>query len=238
MKAVLLAGGKGSRLAPYTASVPKPLLPVGQTPILEVLIKQLKHYDITDITICVGHLGSLIQSYFGNGEKLGVKIEYSFEDAPLGTAGPIKNVTNIKDKFIVMNGDLLTTMNFLAFYEYHQKHNEIATIALNERVIKNDFGVVEKNEEGFLTAYKEKPESRFYVSMGIYMFNAEVLNYIDKGVRFDLPDLILKLLANKKKVKTYVPECSWLDIGRPEDYQEANRIFEEKENIYLVAGKG
>ena len=237
MKAVLLAGGKGSRLAPYTTSIPKPLLPVGQTPILEILIKQLKHCNITDITICVGHLGSLIQAYFGNGEQWGVEIDYSFEDTPLGTAGPIKNVETRKENFIVMNGDLLTTMNFKAFYEFHKKHNEIATIALNERVVKNDFGVVEKNDEGCLTAYREKPESRFFVSMGIYMFNTEILNYIDKGVRLDLPDLILRLLAKGHKVKTFVPDCRWLDIGRPEDYQEANRIFEEKENVYLAAAK-
>ena len=233
MKAVILAGGKGRRLAPYTTTLPKPLLPVGEMPILEILLLQLKFFGIKDISICVGYLGSLIQAYFGKGERYGMNIEYSFESQPLGTAGPLKLVEGLSEPFLVMNGDLLTTINFRDLIDYHFKHGQKATISLAERNVKIDFGVIEYDHNGSLIDYKEKPETRFFVSMGVYVFHPAVLDFIERGTKLDLPDLILKMNRAGEVVKTYIPACHWLDIGRPEDYEEANRIMDKDKGVFL-----
>ena len=233
MKAVILAGGKGRRLAPYTTTLPKPLLPVGEMPILEILLIQLKSFGITDISLCVGYLGSLIQAYFGKGERYGMNIEYTFESQPLGTAGPLKLVERLTEPFLVLNGDLLTTINFRGLIDYHFQHGQKATISLAERNVKIDFGVIEYDHNGSLIDYKEKPETRFFVSMGVYVFHPAVLNFIERGTRLDLPDLILKMNRAGEVVKTYIPACQWLDIGRPEDYEEANRIMDKEKGVFL-----
>ena len=233
MKAVILAGGKGRRLAPYTTTLPKPLLPVGEMPILEILLMQLKSFGITDISLCVGYLGSLIQAYFGQGERYGMNIEYSFESQPLGTAGPLKLVEGLTEPFLVMNGDLLTTSNFRDLIDYHLQHGQKATIALAERRVKLDFGVIEYDQNGNLIDYKEKPETRVFVSMGLYVFHPAVLHFIERGTKLDLPDLILKMTRAGTGVKTYIPACQWLDIGRPEDYEEANRMMDKDKRVFL-----
>jgi len=233
VKAVILAGGKGRRLAPYTTTLPKPLLPVGEMPILEILLLQLKFFGIKDISICVGYLGSLIQAYFGKGERYGMNIEYSFESQPLGTAGPLKLVEGLSEPFLVMNGDLLTTINFRDLIDYHFQHGQKATISLAERNVKIDFGVIEYDHNGSLIDYKEKPETRFFVSMGVYVFHPAVLNFIERETKLDLPYLILKMHRAGDDVKTYIPACQWLDIGRPEDYEEANRIMDKDKGVFL-----
>jgi len=233
VRAVILAGGKGRRLAPYTTSFPKPLLPVGDVPILEVLLMQLKSFGITDIALCVGYLGSLIQAYFGKGERYGMSIEYSFESQALGTAGPLKLVEGLNEPFLVMNGDLLTTINFRDLIAFHQQHGQKATISLAERNVKIDFGVIEYDENGSLTDYKEKPTTQVFVSMGVYMFHPAVLDFIERDTKLDLPDLILKMRRAGQAVKTYIPRCRWLDIGRPEDYEEANRIMDTERRTFL-----
>jgi NDP-mannose synthase len=233
MKAVILAGGKGRRLAPYTTTIPKPLLPVGEMPILEILLLQLKSFGILDISLCVGYLGSLIQAYFGKGERYGMNIEYSFESQPLGTAGPLKLVEGLSEPFLVLNGDLLTTMNFRDFIDYHFKHGQKASISLAERRVKLDFGVIEYDQSGNLLDYKEKPETQVFVSMGVYVFHPAVLDFIERGTQLDLPDLILKMKRAGMLVKTYIPTCQWLDIGRPDDYQEANRMMDKEKRVFL-----
>jgi len=227
MKAVILAGGKGKRLEPYTAVLPKPLLPIGDFPILEVVIKQLKAFGFSDIILAVGHLGNLIQSYFGNGEKFGVKIEYHFEQKPLGTVGPLAQIKSLKTTFLVLNGDILTTFDFFKFLACHKNNKSVATIAVTRRKMKVDFGVLECDELQKLIKYTEKPTAKYLVSMGIYLFEPRILKYIPRGDKSDFPELMNILLKKKKKVSVYHSKDFWLDLGRPEDYRKGIEEFEK-----------
>jgi NDP-sugar pyrophosphorylase family protein len=230
MIAVLLAGGKGTRLAPFTISLPKPLMPVGNRPILEILIKQLKDAGVNKVIICVGYLESLIRSYFGDGSKFGVEIIYSSEDEPLGTAGPMKLIqSHLKDTFFFMNGDLFTDINLEEMFKFHKQNNSIATIGLTRRTVDIDFGVIKINEQNEFTEWKEKPTLEYLVSMGIYVFEPKVLDYLPNGF-YNVPDLIIKLHDVGEKVIGYQYKGNWLDIGRIEDYQRACQQMEEKEN--------
>lgn len=233
MKAVILAGGKGTRLAPYTTVLPKPLMPVGDMPILEIIIRQLRSYGVTEIILCVGYLGSLLEAYFGNGERLKVSIRYSYEEEPLGTAGPLGLPSGIDDTFFAMNGDLLTTIDYGAMLAFHRSHGKIATVGLANKQVKIDLGVIETDSDGRLTNYIEKPQLNYKVSMGIYVFEPEVLNFIRGVGRIDLPDLILRLMNDKKDPMTFDSNCSWLDIGRAEDYAAATDVFDKKRSEYL-----
>lgn len=230
MKVVILAGGKGERLEPYTTVLPKPLLPIGDFPILEVVIKQLKSYGFLDITLAVGHLGNLIQSYFGNGEKFGVKIKYNFEQKPLGTVGALASIKNLNKTFLVLNGDILTTLNFSKFLAYHKKNKTIATIAVTKRKMKVDFGVAECDKKEILVKYTEKPTLKYLVSMGIYLFEPEILKYISKGKKLDFPELMNILLKKGEKISVYHSFDFWLDLGRPEDYKKGIEEFERIKN--------
>lgn len=236
MKAVILAGGKGARLAPYTSVLPKPLLPVGDMPILEIMIRQLRAHGIVDIILSVGYLGALLETYFGNGQRLGVKIAYSYEREPLGTAGPIALVAGLDEPFFVMNGDLLTTIDYTDMMAKHRQHGEPATIGLARKPVRIDLGVVHVNSDGTLKDYIEKPVLDYLVSMGIYVFAPEVLRHIPPG-KFDLPDLVLAMKAAGKRVMTYDSGCQWLDIGRPEDYAMANEILEKDRAAFLPEEK-
>jgi NDP-sugar pyrophosphorylase family protein len=232
MKAVILAGGKGQRLAPYTSVLPKPLLPVGDMPILEIMIRQLRAHGIDDIVLSVGYLGALLQTYFGDGEKIGVKIRYSYEQEPLGTAGPIGLVEGLDEPFFVMNGDLLTTIDYSAMMAEHRRHGQLATIGVARKPVKIDLGVIHINDDGTLKDYIEKPVLNYLVSMGIYVFNPAVLQHIPAG-KLDLPDLVLKLKSIGERVMTFDSACQWLDIGRPEDYAMANEILENNRDAFL-----
>lgn len=232
MKAVILAGGKGTRLHPYTIVFPKPLVPIGNVPILEIVIKQLKKVGFYDITIAVGHLAELIKSYFGNGKKFGVKLNYSRENKPLGTAAPLTLIEGLKDTFLVMNGDVLTTLNFRDLVEFHQKHKPIVTIATAFKTVNIDFGIVKANEENEVINYIEKPEMKYLVSMGIYIFEPRILKYIKKGEYLDLPDLIKKLLKNRERVKNYLSDDFWLDIGSEGDYKKAINTYNGLKNAF------
>ena len=233
MKAVILAGGKGTRLAPYTTVLPKPLMPIGDMPILEVILRQLKWHNCEEVTLAVGHLSELLMAFFNNGSKLGLKINYSLEDKPLGTAGPLTLIKDLDEPFIVMNGDVLTDLNYSDLQRFHHERKSIATIATYQRTVKIDFGVVEADGENYLANYTEKPSIDYRVSMGVYFFSPGVLRFIPPDTYFDFPDLIKRLIEKGEKVSSYPFSGYWLDIGRHDDYENAISEFEQKRNLFL-----
>lgn len=229
MKAVILAGGKGTRLKPYTTHFPKPLMPIGDKPILEIVIHQLKEAGIRNIIITTGHLSEMIHVLLGDGEKLGVKIKYSLEDKPLGTAGPLDLLRNdLTEDFFVINGDVLCDVDFSKMINFHKVNKNTATIGTVERNVFVDFGLVKLNQDNNYTGWEEKPTLKYLVSMGIYLFSPNALNSLPKDKFYNVPDLIQSLHQNKEKVMGYVHKGYWLDIGRPEDYENACNSFEAK----------
>lgn len=229
IKAVILAGGKGTRLKPYTNNFPKPLMPVGDKPILEIIINQLKKADITDIVISTGYLEEMIRIFFMDGLKFGVNITYSKEEEPRGTAGPLNLVRDqLTDTFILMNGDVLSDINFHDFIAFHKKNGAEATIALCKRSVPIDFGVVEVDGSHIFSKWMEKPTLEYLVSTGIYVLEPSTLESLPHSGFFNLPDFICKLHEEKHKVLGYFHNGYWLDIGRPEDYERACVDQEEK----------
>jgi NDP-sugar pyrophosphorylase family protein len=228
MKAIILAGGEGRRLAPYTRVIPKPLMPVDGMPILEVIVRQLAHFKIKELIFAVNLQSEpFLSVYFGNGERYGVRISYSKEKKPLGTAGPLTLLTDLPETFLVMNGDILTTLNFQKLIRYHRRHKSLLTIAMNKKKIQTELGVMEYDRSYRLTRYIEKPILSYSVSMGIYVFEKRVLEWIPQGRYFDFPELVQKLMDRNQKVICYPSEDFWLDIGRHEDYEEAQRQFKK-----------
>ena len=199
MKAVILAGGKGSRLAPYTTVLPKPLMPIVDMPILEIVLKQLRSCGFDEIQIAVGHLAALIKSYFGDGSDFGIHIEYSLEDVPLGTAGPLGQIDGLTETFLLMNGDILTDLDFRKLVDHHLSGQCLLTVATHKRTVKIDFGVLE-TDGGRVTRYIEKPSLDYVVSMGVYVMEPSVREYITPGEYLDMPDLVRLLLADGKPV--------------------------------------
>ena len=221
VRGIILAGGKGTRLRPYTTVLPKPLMPVGDRPILQIVVDQLRRSGVTRITMAVGHLAGLIQTYFGDGSKFGVEIDYSLEEEPLGTAGPLALVDPPTDDFIVMNGDILTDLDFPDFVRSHKQSGALATLATFDKRVHIDLGVIQADDQGNVTGYTEKPTLSYLVSTGMYVFSPRVLDHLEKGARCDLPDLVLRLVAAEQRVRCYPVEGYWLDIGRREDYEVA-----------------
>lgn len=232
MRAVILAGGKGTRLAPYTVAFPKPLMPLGDTPILEIVVRQLKHFGFTRITMAVGHLAELIQAFFGDGAKFGVRIDYSREDRPLGTAGPLKLINDLAGDFLVMNGDLLTDLDYGKLLRRHREQANDATIGVYGRDVKIDLGVIERDEEGRIVDYREKPVLTYDVSMGVYAFSSAILEHIPDDT-FDFPDLVLEMIRRGRTVRSYPFDGLWLDIGRQEDYGRAVETFAAERARFL-----
>lgn len=235
MQALILAGGKGARLRPYTTVLPKPLMPVGDYPILEIILRQLKHAGVTDVILAVGYMSQLFQAFFQDGSRYGLRISYSFEDAPLGTAGPIAlAMGQLEDDFLIMNGDLLTTLDYGSLFAFHRTRKAAATIGLHRREVKIDFGVIECDAHNRLVGYTEKPVWNFTVSMGINALNkAAVLPYLKPGEYLDLPDLMLRLNREGQPVLCYQEPCSWLDVGRLDDYQAATDAFLARKHEFL-----
>lgn len=231
--AVILAGGKGTRLRPYTIAMPKPLVPVGDYPIMEILIRQLAKYGFKRVIITVNHQADLIKTYFGNGEKWGIHIEYSLETKPLGTMGPLKLIDSLPDNFIITNGDILTDLDFGKFYENHVKNNRIFTISGYNRKHKVDYGVLHTDDAGVLNGFEEKPELDYTVSMGIYAASKEIVQYIPEDTYYGFDSLMMQLIGMQKKVTVDKFDGYWLDIGRPEDYQTATERFEEEKEKIL-----
>lgn len=233
MRAIVLAGGKGTRLAPYTTVLPKPLMPIGDVPILEVVLRQLGHHGFNHVSLAVGYLAELLMAYCGDGSRFGVSIDYSREEQPLGTAGPIALVKDLTETFLVMNGDLLTTVDYSAMLAAHRSAGALVTVATFEKTVKIDLGVLELAGDSAIVDYVEKPTMRYQVSMGIYLFEPRILTYLPRGQRLDLPELVKQLLAKKERVLAYRHDGYWLDIGRHDDYLEAQREFEAKRSQFL-----
>jgi len=232
-RAIILAGGLGTRLRPYTVVLPKPLMPVGEYSILEVIIRQLVRYKFNHITLAVNHQAEIIKALFQNGERLGIKIDYSLEKKRLGTMGPLKLIHDLPENFLIMNGDVLTDLNFENFYKDHIENNRNFTISSKCRNEKIDYGVLEIDNNSFLKNFKEKPSVEFEVSMGIYMMHRSTLNFIPDDSYYGFDNLMLDLLKAKKEVKVKKHNGYWLDIGRPDEYIKATEEFEDKKSIFL-----
>lgn len=233
MKAVILAGGQGRRLKPYTLVLPKPLVPIGDIPILEIIIRQLAFYGFSDIYLACGHFYELIKAYFNDGKKWGVNLYYSVEEKPLGTVGPLKLLKNELDEpFLVINGDILTDMSFLDIFQNHIVQGKLMTIGITEHKTKLEYGVVHLYEKS-VVHYEEKPEIKHFVSMGVYIFAPYILRYIEEGKKMDIPDLIHKFLDKDIDINSYIYDGLWFDIGNKEDFEKALESFHEHRNLYL-----
>ncbi|MBU2699166.1 NDP-sugar pyrophosphorylase family protein [Sporomusaceae bacterium BoRhaA] len=225
-RAVVLAGGKGTRLRPYTVVLPKPLMPIGDYPILEVIIRQLAYYQFDHVTLAVNHQADLIKTFFGNGEKWGIKIDYSLEHKPLSTMAPLKLIPDLPDNFLIMNGDVLTDLDFNSFMEAHILANNIFTIASSEREQKSEYGVLELNKVNRLVGFKEKPVLKYNVSMGVYAASKEILSYIPADEIYGFDHLMSDLINDNNFAAVMKQNCYWLDIGRPDDYMKAIKEFD------------
>lgn len=228
-----MAGGKGTRLSPYTKILPKPLLPIGDMPILEVMIRQMKHVGVDEIFLTVGHLSGLLRAFFQDGEQWGVKLHYYVEDFPMGTVGALAQITGLVDTFLVANGDVLTTLDMKDLLAFHHRQGACATIAVHHRKVKIDFGVLQLNGDSTVAGYLEKPTHDYMVSMGIYVFEPAVVAYVPEKQYLDFPDLILKLIAAGEKVVAYPYEGYWQDLGRPDDYEQAANDFDGMRSQFL-----
>jgi len=231
MQAVILAGGKGTRLRPYTNIIPKPLLPIDDMPILEIILKQLKKHEFTEVVITIGHLGEIIKAYFGDGKKFGLKIRYSLEEKPLGTVGALSIVDNLDDNFLVMNGDILCNIDFSSLYDFHMKNDRKITIVTYKKSIKLSLGVV-KCEDSKLIDYIEKPEYKFDVSTGIYILNKKVVSLVPFNKYYDFP-ILIKDIIKEENINVYKFSGYWFDIGTPEDYNQAQDSFIELREVFL-----
>lgn len=236
MQAVILAGGKGKRLKPYTMVIPKPLLPVDDMPILEVVLSQLAGAGVDRVVISLGHMTHLFVASIGDGSRWNMDIEYVREDDPRGTAGSLRMVPNLDDDFLVMNGDLLTTIDYKALFEAHYKREAWGTVAVHKREVNIDYGVVEMGESGALKDYIEKPRIPYSVSMGINVLSKRCLSYIPENCKFDMPELMMSMKNDGKLVLCYETDCYWQDIGRFDDYQKASADFVDDPSRFLGGG--
>jgi NDP-sugar pyrophosphorylase family protein len=228
MRAVILAGGKGTRLRPYTTLIPKPLVPLGgKYSILEIIIMQLARSGFTHITLAVNHLSQLIMAYFGDGARLGVKLDYSLEEGELSTIGPLTLIDDLPENFLVMNGDILCNLDYRAFFDAHVQAGSRITVSAYCRQVKIDFGVLRYDVDGRLNEFQEKPAYDFDVSMGIYCINRSVIEALPRGTKYGFDNLMIDGLANKQNIDIRPFSGNWLDIGRPEDYEYADENFTE-----------
>jgi NDP-sugar pyrophosphorylase family protein len=238
-QAIILAGGQGTRLKPYTTLLPKALVPLDDMPVLELVIRQLANAGFTQITLAVGHLAELLEAYFGNGSKWGVKISYARESQPLGTAGPLRTIPDLPEHFLVMNADIVSDIDFEAVFKAHQAiDGNLATIAVHRRTSKIDFGIVEYTADGNADTYPiegfvEKPIYEHSVSMGIYVFSKAVLEFIPENQFFGFDQLVKTLIAQKQKIHAFPFNGYWLDIGRVDDYETAVNDFQTMKSKLL-----
>lgn len=235
MEAVVLAGGKGTRLRLLTADLPKPLVPIGKHPIIEILISRLAGSGVSRVHMAVNHLADKIEAVVGDGSRFGLKIIYSREDEPLSTIGPLTLLENLPGNFLIVNGDLLCDIDFSKFFEFHLSSGHHLTVATYQRKDVIDYGVLQVDSDGLVTEFAEKPVYQFTVSTGIYAMNKLLLDRIPRG-RFGFDDLMRMMLAENLPIATVPHEGYWLDVGRPDDYDRALQdasLFER----WLTAGK-
>jgi len=230
--AVILAGGRGTRLRPYTLTLPKPLVPIGDTPIVEVVIRKLAKAGFDVVTLAINHMGALIQAYFGNDRRWGLTMQYSFEGEALGTIAPLRLIADLPEHFLVMNADVLSDVDLSTFLAGHIRSNAIFTIAATRREQVLDFGILGVEGER-LVSFQEKPKVVQQVSMGIYGVCRRVLEFIPPAGPFGFDQLMLRLIAEGERINVVPHDGYWLDIGRPEDYELANREFERDRNRFL-----
>ena len=226
MQTIILVGGRGSRLDPYTRILPKPLFPIGDKPIAAILVYQLQKAGFNEIIMCLGYLADLMRLYFQDGSQFGLTIRYSVESEPLGTVGPLRIVNDLEDNFLVVNGDELTTLDFRALYEHHLEMQADMTVAVHKKAVCSSFGVLDI-KDGQVTDFTEKPTLNYWASMGIYVINKRVLSLIPENERFDMPDLVQRLLAEQAQVVSYESEDLWFDIGTMADLEKAKEEFKQ-----------
>ena len=233
---VVLAGGKGTRLRPFTASFPKPLVPLGDMPILEVVLRQLAMHGFRDVTLSLGHLAELIEAYVGSSPWVSSALDVSTitETTPSGTAGSLTRVPGLDRTFLVMNGDVLTDLDYADLVRQHKASGAALTIAAHTKDVQIDLGVLETTDHGELVGYIEKPTQHYDVSMGVYVYEPSVLAHIPEGEYLDFPTLVQKLLAAGETVRVHRNPAFWLDIGRPDDYARAQDIFETQPEIFGI----
>jgi len=228
MKAVILAGGKGTRLAPFTTVLPKPLLPLGEIPIVEIILRQLKHYGVTDVTLACGYLSQLIRTYLDNSrisEEL--RIDYHWEDKPLGTAGALPGISGLDETFLVMNGDILTTLDYARLWAFHTARKPALTIAVTSKKVQIELGILQIDDDKRVVGYTEKPVETFPASTGIYIYEPRALKFIEPDTYLDFPTLVLKLIEAGETVVAYETDAFWLDMGNRGDHEKAVKAFRE-----------
>lgn len=232
-RAVVLAGGKGTRLRPYTVVLPKPLMPLGDYPILEVIVRQLVRHRFDRITMAVNHQAEIIKAFFGDGGKWEVKIDYSLETQPLSTIAPLLLIPDLPEDFLLINGDVLTDLSLNGIYEKHIADGCLITVAATHRCHTIDYGVLQLGDDNRLTGFSEKPAMRYTVMMGVNVLNRRVLEAVPAGRKFGMDDLLLELLRRRERVQIVPHDGHWLDIGRPDDYMQAIDEFEQRPNVFL-----
>ena len=230
--AVILAGGRGTRLRPYTLTLPKPLVPLVDTPIVEIVIRKLANAGYSSATLAINHMGELIQAYFGTGDRWGLQLRYSMENEPLGTIAPLRLINDLPDNFLVINADVLSDLDLSQFLAEHVSSGTIFTIGATSRDQVLDYGVLGVEDQR-LVSFHEKPKLPQLVSMGIYAVNRRVLNYIPPDGPFGFDQLMLKLIDTDEPVAVKKHEGYWLDIGRPDDYERATVEFEKDRKRFL-----
>jgi len=232
-RAVILAGGRGTRLRPYTLVLPKPLMPIGDYPILEIIVRQLAGYGFDHLTFAVNHHANIVKAFFGGGEQWNVKIDYSMESQPLSTIAPLRLIDDLPETFLLMNGDILTDLNFANFFQEHRRSHNRFTIAATKRQQQIDYGVLHATANGLVNAFEEKPSTSYLVSMGIYAMNRAVLATVPHDTPYGFDHLMRDLLAAGEPIRIIRHEGYWLDIGRPDDYARAVDEFERQKTMLM-----
>jgi len=231
LTAVVLAGGKGSRLLPHTAEIPKPLVPIGDRPIVEYLLARLRKAGVKRVVIAVNHMAELIEQAIGDGSRYGLAVTYSRENQPLSTVAPLKLIPDLPEQFIVANGDILTDLDIGSLYRAHVESDALLTVAVYRRTENIDYGVLEIAPDHTVTSFSEKPDYSFVVSMGIYVFSRAALEYVPDDGPFGFDQLMFALLGARQKVQAYPYDGYWLDIGRPSDYARAQADIDKVKGL-------
>ena len=227
MKAVILAGGLGSRLKPFTQAIPKPLLPIGEKSVMEIQIERLKSYGFDEIYLATNYKSEYIANYFGDGSRYGVKLEISKETKRLGTAGPLLLLKNVlTEPFLVMNGDILTLVDFKKLYDFAIKQASLLTVSVKKEITPFAFGNIDFSGD-LVTNIQEKPDIEMFILAGIYIMKPDIFKYFPEGEYFGMDTLMLDMLDKKDPISKHLITEYWLDIGRVADYEKAQEIYEE-----------